>query len=1474
MPAELKILFVEDIPADVELAQRMLKNGGIAFVSNVVQDEETFLNALSEFLPDIVISDLAMPQFDGMAALNLLLVNSPSTPFILLTGAANEETAVDFLRNGAADYILKEHITRLPLAVKDAIEKNKIILEKEKVKLDLIKSEERYRSLYENISIGLYRSTPEGKVLLANTALIKMLGYSSFKELEDLDLQKEGFARSYDRNKFIKKIERQGEVIGLESEWIKKDGTTIHIIENAKAIRDADGKTLYYDGTAENITERKNSENALRKSKTDLLEAQRVGRLGSWDWDAKTDTITWSEEYFHIFGFNPKSKPPGYEEHLKVYSPESAQRLDTAVKESMKTGAGYQVDLELLSPLNTTRWVTARGEVIFDNERKIIGLRGTAQDITMRKSTEESLLKLKKAVDNSGEIIFLTDKEGIFTFVNPTFTSIYGFTPDEIIGKVTPRILKSGVEDADFYKLFWKTLKSGKEKRGELVNKRKDGTLIDVEVSATPIFDVENNIIGFLGLQHDISERKLAEQKTNAYIAFLENLEKIDKAIEGETEIESMLENLVNTTFSIFNCDRAWLFYPCDPEAPSFKVPVEINKPEYPGANARDIDIPMSPDLAENLREALASPDVVTYIAGTSKPINRITAEIFGVKSQMFIPIYPKVGPPWVFGLHQCSYARFWSSEEKQLFKEISKRAADSLTSLLVLNDLKESEKNKSELLAKLNESQHLGQVGSWELDLRSQHVWWSDESYRIADVAPEEFTPTLESLMTFIHPADLAHFVKAFETSLETNAEFDLDARLICKNNVVKHCHWKGKIIFDGVGKANRFAGTTIDITERKKAEESLSNEHLLLRSLIDNIPDAIYTKDLACKKTLANFAEVLNMRAQSEADILGKDDFEFYPKEIAEGFFADDQVVLKTGEPIINREEYILDENGEKRWLISSKLPLRNKDNNIIGLLGIGRDITKRKMAEESLKEREEYYRFIVETTNAVMYRLNYSSMQYEYLDPAIKKLIGYTPEEINSIGFKNLLVKISKYHVEKINLDILIDDRKHGKTLEWQADYLVKAKDGKLVWLADHSFPLTDNSGNTFGSFGVLRDITERKNAEQDLLHAKERAEEMNRLKSNFLANMSHELRTPLNGILGYAEILIPLLDDPEQIEMIQGISQSGKRLSETLNFILDLSDAETERIDLVMRDIAIAPIVKNSILSFIDAAEKKGLHLESIWNIDNIVAKLDGLLFSRILYNLLDNALKFTIKGKVIVEVGQEEPTTNEHWFYIKIKDTGLGIPSDKIDLIWEEFRQVSEGLNRSFEGTGLGLTITKKAVELMHGKITVESEFGTGSTFTVKFPMIHALQKEELIQEKQIDISSGIKRDVIDTPLSLGLYVEDDSANRHIVKLFLKNTSIIETANDGETALQLAAEKKYDFILMDINLSGEMNGMEVVQEILKMPQYVDTPIIAVTAYAMGKDKVEFLKGGCTHYISKPFKKNDIVNLVTGVIGDRN
>ncbi|PIS45512.1 MAG: hypothetical protein COT22_04875 [Ignavibacteria bacterium CG08_land_8_20_14_0_20_37_9] len=387
-------------------------------------------------------------------------------------------------------------------------------------------------------------------------------------------------------------------------------------------------------------------------------------------------------------------------------------------------------------------------------------------------------------------------------------------------------------------------------------------------------------------------------------------------------------------------------------------------------------------------------------------------------------------------------------------------------------------------------------------------------------------------------------------------------------------------------------------------------------------------------------------------------------------------------------------------------------------------------------------------------------------------------------------------------------------------------------------------------------------------------------MSRLKSNFLNNMSHELRTPLNGIMGYANILASELEKPDEHDMALGIYDSGKRLSETLNLILDLSEAESGKIEVIAKDVVIVPLVKNSIKLFTAVAAKKNLQIETIIKDEIIFAHIDENLLNRIVYNLLDNALKFTERGKISIEVGREVNTENApdnspaDWLFIKIKDTGIGIAAHKIDNIWDEFRQVSEGMSRSYEGTGLGLTIAKKAVELMQGKISVESELGVGSTFTVKFPAVKVSpQEEEVTQSMQTKVIPRNKEKRNAAALPLVLYIEDDFSNRHIVKLFLENISELETAADGKTALQLAAGKKYELFLMDINLGGAINGMEVVNALRKMPQYAETPIIAVTAYAMGKDKAEFLNGGCTHYLAKPFKKQELIDLVSSALKNK-
>ncbi|MGQ9798373.1 MAG: ATP-binding protein [Ignavibacterium sp.] len=252
----------------------------------------------------------------------------------------------------------------------------------------------------------------------------------------------------------------------------------------------------------------------------------------------------------------------------------------------------------------------------------------------------------------------------------------------------------------------------------------------------------------------------------------------------------------------------------------------------------------------------------------------------------------------------------------------------------------------------------------------------------------------------------------------------------------------------------------------------------------------------------------------------------------------------------------------------------------------------------------------------------------------------------------------------------------------------------------------------------NWGTQIDITERKRAEEAILKAKEKAEEASRLKSNFLSNMSHELRTPLIGILGFSEIMMNELANSNYGDMASTIYQSGSRLLETLNMILTLSKVESEKVNLNLTDISLTELVDEVRILFDSVAKKKSIELKSSYPPEGISIRSDAKIIREILNNLVNNALKYTEDGSVLIEV-KRNVLTNE--IMLRVKDTGIGIPKDKLDIIFEEFRQASEGLARNFEGTGLVLSIAKKFVQLLGGKIFVESQVGIGSTFTVVLP---------------------------------------------------------------------------------------------------------------------------------------------------------
>ncbi len=411
----------------------------------------------------------------------------------------------------------------------------------------------------------------------------------------------------------------------------------------------------------------------------------------------------------------------------------------------------------------------------------------------------------------------------------------------------------------------------------------------------------------------------------------------------------------------------------------------------------------------------------------------------------------------------------------------------------------------------------------------------------------------------------------------------------------------------------------------------------------------------------------------------------------------------------------------------------------------------------------------------------------------------------------------------------------------------------------------------------------DISERKQAEREITFAKEKAEEANKVKTNFLENMSHELRTPMIPILGFTELMIGM-DLPDEVKnMAVMMNKGGNRLMETLNIILDLAQIEKERVIIKPTKFNLLQIIDEVCGMFQPIAKGRNLYLKKELQTETLTIASDERMLRHAINNLINNGLKFTNKGGVTVKASLEK-TENRNFAVIQICDTGIGVPKDQQDIIWEEFRQASEGIGRSFEGNGLGLTITKNFIEKLNGKVSVESEVGKGSTFTIKLPMDNNSDIKEILVKKE----NGISEQSAQHPLDIGeiqkakeepvktnqlrkvLYVEDEEISFSVVNHFLKNVVSLDWAKNGQEGIVMARGNKYEAILMDINLAKGIDGMQTTKLIREMMQYQQTPIIAITAYAMRGAKEEFLGAGCSHYISKPFTKTALLQLMGEVL----
>jgi PAS domain S-box-containing protein len=519
--------------------------------------------------------------------------------------------------------------------------------------------------------------------------------------------------------------------------------------------------------------------------------------------------------------------------------------------------------------------------------------------------------------------------------------------------------------------------------------------------------------------------------------------------------------------------------------------------------------------------------------------------------------------------------------------------------------------------------------------------------------------------------------------------------------------------------------------------------------------------------------------------------------------------------------------------------------------GILSVTNDITEKKRSNERMITLSKALESIGECVT-----ITDLENKIIFVNSAFCRVYGYSEDEI--IG-KNVSILRDNENIdlalEKILSDTILNN--------WNGELVNVRKDGEKFPIELSTSHISDEKGNPVALIGVAVDITERKKIQSELISAKEKAEESDKLKSAFLANMSHELRTPLNAVIGFSGLMLETGPDKDTHAYSDIILKSGQHLLSLVEDLFDISMIESGQIKINYEEADLLEVL-NEVQDFMlgerirENKTSVGLSLIIEKSETKVMLVTDIRKLKQILLNLLRNALKFTANGSIEFGFTFENESGNSLIQFF-VRDSGIGIDKSYHDTIFNIFRQIDDRRNRKFGGMGIGLAIAKKTVELLGGKIWLESEPSKGSVFYFTIPASQNKIDVEILHEQKI---IGMAKDYSGKTI---LIAEDEKSNFDFLRiLFMKMNIKVLWAHDGIEAIKMAeADPSIDLVLMDIKMPL-MNGFEATKMIkLKRP---DLPVIAQTAYAMISDKQEANEAGCDAYLSKPIKINQITEML--------
>jgi len=789
---------------------------------------------------------------------------------------------------------------------------------------------------------------------------------------------------------------------------------------------------------------------------------------------------------------------------------------------------------------------------------------------------------------------------------------------------------------------------------------------------------------------------------------------------------------------------------------------------------------------------------------------------------------------------------------------------------------------------AYLAEAQRLAHVGSWAWSPTTrQSLYWSEEMFRIFGLNPQDGVPTAETFWQRIHPEDLDRTRDLLLKAAAGKMEYEHEHRIVLPDGTVKHIHAVGHPALDQNGQVVEYVGTVVDVTERNRAEDELRKhrEHLeelvkrrteelaVLNQLVYGSLEAadvgawwIDFKEPGTCHALDNTARMLGW----EPDPTGKKTYKLsdWSSSLADTAAAFPEYASNieesherfagaiSGKYENYRAVYPLaTPDGSLKWIDGrAEIAKRDEYGHALLMTGTFIDVTKLKEAEEALVRGRLLLRTLIDNLPDAIYAK----------DTAGRKTLA-NPADLKTLGCKTEAEAIGKSDFDLFPKDLAekfwADDQKviAGDPVIGREEYYLDEA-GRKRWLLTSKLPLRNQDGKIVGLIGMGRDITLQKQAEEELVEAKERAEAANRAKSTFLANMSHELRTPLNAVLGFSRLLKKdPAATPQQQETLDVIVRSGEHLLNLINTVLDMAKIEAGRVPLKESEVDLIQLLCEMQSLMGAGAADKGLRfaLERDPDLPRYVA-VDAGKLRQVLLNLLGNAIKFTETGgvKLRARLASVQGPENARMRF-EVEDTGPGLAAEDCERIFVPFVQLSDRTSAQ-AGTGLGLAICKEYVELMGGRIGVTSQPGKGSIFHFEIPLRilpAAAERDELKHGRILGLAEGQPRYRL-------LIVEDQPENRLLLRRTLDPLGFeLREAANGQEAVTLFEQWQPHLIWMDIRMPV-MDGLEAVRWIRATPAGKTTKIVALTAHALDEEREPIMAAGCDDLVRKPFHEQEL------------